>query len=232
MCWELLHRQNLTSCFPGIIIVSHHAMWGKRSVPIRYSASVLRSGIPYNFLNVSSHHCKGSSFPYNSPFLLFRKIWKFSPHWYPLAAKCTSSPTLHREAHIWIFRLTLARIQAAPFESCPAKTERGKTNKQTHNCFPCSKIWDISEQAWFLLQTQVKALIHSFSLSFLLNIVREYRDLGGGTWLTTYPRCPRKCRTGNSWQAQLVVNGSSWDYLSWWHCCHVLECFVLCCLIL
>lgn len=35
----------------------------KRSVPIRYSASAFRSGIPYNFLNVSSHHCKGSPFP-------------------------------------------------------------------------------------------------------------------------------------------------------------------------
>lgn len=176
---------------------------------------------------MSSHHCK-NSFPKTIFTSFFEKNCKFLLPWSHRMHKPSSQCI---EKHIWIFRLTLARIQAAPFESCPAKTERTKTNKQAHSCSLCCKALGIFEQAWFLLQTQVRALIHSFCLSFWLNIVREYRDFFG-TRLMTYPRCPRKCRTGDSWQAQLVVNRSSWDYLSWWHCCHVLECFVLCCLIL
>lgn len=198
---------------------------------IRDLASVVRTAIPYNFSNVSSHHCKALPFPTTTFSFFLEKIINYCLINILWQQSAQASPMLHTEKNILISRLTLARIQAAPFESCPAKTGRGKTNKQTHNCFLCWKILAVSEQAWFLLQRQVKALIYSFNLSFLLNSVREYRDFFG-TQLTTYPRCPRKCRTGNSWQAQLVVNSSSWDYLSWWHCCHVLECFVLCCLIL
>lgn len=105
-------------------------------------------------------------------------------------------PAPHRiKRHIFIFRLTLVRIQAAPFESCPAKTERGKQTDRLTIVFFVERFLDISERARSLLQTQEKALIHSFSLGFLLNIAREHRDFGGGL-ANNLPQVPREMWDG------------------------------------
>lgn len=153
----------------------------------------------------------------------------FSSSCCPDLIECTNHPSYLRNifefSDLLLWGSRLPRLNHAR----PKLKEEKQTGPQLF--FLLEVTLGIFEQAWFLLQTQIKVLIRSFRLSFWLSIVREYKDFFG-TQLMTYPRCPRKCRTGNSWQAQLVVNSSSWNYLSWWHCCHVLECFVLCCLIL
>jgi len=100
----------------------------------------------------------------------FWKMCKLLQDWYPVAAK---HPTLHIETH-YSFQTYSCEDPGCPVWIMPGQNWK-KKNKQTNTCFPCWKVWDISEQARFLLQRQVKALIHSLSLTFLLNSVREYR---------------------------------------------------------
>lgn len=145
LCWKLTHRQNLTSCFPGIIIASHHAMREKGICPLGIQPQLWGLGCLITFSMWVHTTVKALPFPGTifSSFLekfanscLINVLWQQSAQ---------ASPTLHIEAY-FNFQTYSCEDPGCPVWIMPGQNWKRK-NKQTHNCFLCWKILDISEQA-------------------------------------------------------------------------------------